>query len=88
MSQKNDAGLSQTDELICPPMTLAQQVKGTIYLIRLTIEVTRVVLAIIKLIRPYLSMSSRPLPDGPIPPADSVGDEIPTPANPPVELMN
>jgi hypothetical protein len=61
MSQNNDDGLSQTDELICPPMTLAQQVKGTIYLTRLTLQVARLVIAIIKLVKPSRSVTSPPM---------------------------
>jgi hypothetical protein len=63
MSQKNVTGLSPTEELNCPPMTLAQQVKGTIYLMRLTIEVARVVIAIIKLIKTNQAMASQLLRD-------------------------
>jgi hypothetical protein len=60
MSQKNDEGHSQTNKLIAPPMTLAQQVRGTISLARLALEVARLVFAIIKL---YRSLPSRPLPE-------------------------
>ena len=60
MSQKKDEGLSQTNELIVPPMTLAQQIRGTIALTRLALEVARLVIAIIKL---YRSMPRRPLPE-------------------------
>ncbi len=60
MSQKKDEGLSQTNKLIDPPMTLAQQVRGTIDLARLALEVARLVIAIIKL---YRSVPSRPLPE-------------------------
>ena len=61
MSQKEDEGLSQTDELICPPITLVQQVKGTIYLARLTLQVARLVVEIIRLVKPFRSMNSRPM---------------------------
>jgi len=61
MSPKKDEGASQTSELICPPMTLAQQVKGTVYLARLTIEVGRLFIEVIKLIKPYRSVRNRPL---------------------------
>ena len=61
MSQKEDVGLAQTDELICPPMTLVQQVKGTIYLTRLALVFARLIVEIIKLIKPYRSMTSQPM---------------------------
>ena len=60
MSQNKDEGLSQSNELICPPMTLAQQVRGTIALARLALEVARLVFAIIKL---YRSVPRQPLPE-------------------------
>ncbi len=63
MSQNEDEGISQTDELICPPMTLAQQVKGTIYLTRLTLHVARLVIAIIKLLKSNRSATSASVPE-------------------------
>jgi len=71
MSPKKDEGASQTNELICPPMTLAQQVKGTVYLARLTIEVCRLFIEIIKLIKPYQSVRNRPVTEI----ADGLGDD-------------
>jgi hypothetical protein len=71
MSPKKEEGASQTNELICPPMTLAQQVKGTLYLARLTFVVGRLFIEIIKLIKPYLSVRNRSVTEI----ADGLGDD-------------
>jgi hypothetical protein len=71
MSQNKNEGLSQTNELICPPMTLAQQVRGTIALTRLSLEVARLFIAIIKL---YRSMPRRPLPEIAVEPGGDSGE--------------
>lgn len=63
MSQKKDEGLTQANKLICPPMTLADQVRGTVALVRLSLAVARLVIEVIKLIKPYRSMTSRQLPE-------------------------
>lgn len=63
MSQNVDEELSQPIEPIDPPLTLAQQVRGTIALTRLVLEVIRLVFAIIKLLKAYRSSASRPMPE-------------------------
>ena len=50
-------------ENIMPSMTLAEQVIGAIALARLALEVARLIIEIIKLIKTYRSATSRPLPE-------------------------
>jgi hypothetical protein len=63
MSKKKDEGLSQTNKLDVPPMTLAEQVRGAKALAYLALEVARLIIEIIKLIITYRSVTSRPLPE-------------------------
>jgi len=88
MGQKEVEGLSETKESIEPQMTLAQEIKGTIHLVRLTLAVAKIAIAILKLVKPYLSVKSRTPSDMRMPPADSAGDEVQAQANPPVELVS
>jgi hypothetical protein len=48
-------------ENIMPPMTLAEQVIGAMALARLALEVARLIIEIIKLIKTYRSATRRPL---------------------------
>ena len=58
MNQKKDEGLSQPNEI-----TLAEQVIGAIALALLALEVVRLDIEIVKLLKTYRSVTSRPLPE-------------------------